>query len=125
MGNGAFRDASAAIERAAMLEQENELLRTELADMASLRVEVEELAKLRDEVDELRDVARTENEGAYVKRLGEERDELQSEVTALRERLAVQERELAKLRFAEVRRTRSLSEVEPLLERVIGFFRPK
>lgn len=125
MGDGAFRDASAAIERAAMLEQENEQLRTELADMAALRVEVEELAKLRDEVTELRAIARTENEGAYVKRLGEERTELASEVTALRERLAVQQRELAKLRFAEVRRTRSLSEVEPLLERVIGFFRPK
>jgi hypothetical protein len=50
MGNGAFRDASAAIERAAMLEQENEQLRSELADMARLRVELEELATLRAEV---------------------------------------------------------------------------
>jgi len=126
MGNGAFRDASAAFERATMLEQENEQLRVELADMAKLRVEVEELAKLRVEVEELRAVARTENEGAYVKRLGEERDELDAEVRLLRDRLAVQERELAKMRFAEeARRTRSLGNVEPILERVIGFFRPK
>jgi uncharacterized coiled-coil DUF342 family protein len=124
MGNGAFRDASAAIERAAMLEAENEQLRSEIADMAKLRVEVEELTKLRAEVDELRAVARTENEGAYVKRLSEERDELAAEVRTLRERLAQQERELARLRF-EVRGARKIIDVEPLLERVIGFFRPK
>lgn len=109
-----------------MLEQENEQLRSELADMARLRVEVEELAKLRAEVEELRAVARTENEGAYVKRLGEERDELASEVRTLRERIAGQERQLAKLRFAEVRRTRGWGDaVEPVLERVIALFRPK
>jgi chromosome segregation ATPase len=126
MGNGAFRDASAAIERAAMLEQENEQLRTELADMARLRIEVEELAKLRTEIAELRAIARSENEGAYVKRLGEERQELASEVKTLRDRLAQQERELARARFAEARRTRSPGDsIEPLLEKVIGFFRPK
>ena len=124
MGNGAFRDASAAIERAAMLEQENEQLRTEVADVAKLRVEIEELTKLRAEVEELRAIARTENEGAYVKRLGEERDELAAEVRTLRDRLAVQERELAKLRFA-VGRGRTILNVEPILERVIGLFRPK
>jgi vacuolar-type H+-ATPase subunit I/STV1 len=126
MGNGAFRDASAAIERALMLEQENEQLRSEIADMARLRIEVEELAKLRAEVDELRAIARAENEGAYVKRLGEERDELASEVRALRDRIAEQERELAKQRFAELRRSRGWGgTVEPLLERVISFLRPK
>jgi chromosome segregation ATPase len=125
MSGGAFRDASAAIERAAMLEQENEELRSEIAEMAKLRVEVEELADLRTEVEELRAIARTENEGAYVKRLGEERDELEAEVRSLRDRLAVQERELAKMRFAHARATRSVGDVETVLERVIGFFRPK
>jgi hypothetical protein len=125
MGHGAFRDASAAIERAAMLEQENEQLRSEVADMARLRVEVEELAKLRVEVEELRAIARTENEGAYVKRLGEERDELAGEVRTLRERVATQERKLA---VAELERKRSNglgNAVEPVLEKIIGFFRPK
>jgi DNA repair exonuclease SbcCD ATPase subunit len=125
MGNGAFRDASAAIERAAMLEQENEQLRTELADMARLRVEVEELAKLRAEVEELRTIARTENEGAYVKRLSEEREELAGEVRTLRERLAGSERKLA---AAELQRKRSYglgNAVEPVLEKIIGLFRPK
>jgi len=125
MGNGAFRDASAAIERAAMLEQENEELRSEIAEMAKLRVEVEELTSLRAEVEELRAIARTENEGAYVKRLGEERDELESEVRSLRDRLALQERELAKMRFAHARATRGVGDVETVLERLIGFFRPK
>ncbi len=124
MGNGAFRDASAAIERAAMLERENEQLQSELADMARRRVEVEELLELRAEVEELRAIARTENEGAYVKRLGEERDELAGELTTLRDRLATQERELIKLRHAENRRLRA-SAIEPVLERVIAFFRPK
>lgn len=125
MSGGAFRDASAAIERAAMLEQENEQLRSELADMARLRVEVEELAKLRVEVEELRAIARAENEGAYVKRLGEERDELAGEVRTLRERVAGQERKLA---VAELERKRSNglgNAVEPVLEKIIGLFRPK
>jgi DNA repair exonuclease SbcCD ATPase subunit len=125
MENGAFRDASAAIERAAMLEQENEQLRTELADMARLRIEVEELAKLRTEVEELRAVARSENEGAYVKRLGEQREELANEVKTLRERLAETERQLAQERLA-IRRARNFgANVEPILEKVMGFFRPK
>ncbi len=123
MGNGAFRDASAAIERAAMLEEENEQLRTELGEMARLRIEVEELEKLRTEVAELRAIARTENEGAYVKRLGEERDELATEVATLRERLAKQEQLLAKETFA--RKRAGLAAIEPLLERVAGLFRPK
>ena len=122
MGGGAFRDASAAIERALMLEQENEQLRAELADMAKLRVEVEELAKLRAEVDELRAIARSENEGAYVKRLGEERDELTTAVATLRERLALQERELAKLRLdARIRE----SPAQTLLDAVLGLVKPK
>jgi hypothetical protein len=125
MGNGAFRDASAAIERAAMLEQENEQMRSELADMARLRIEVEELAALRTEVSELRAIARAENEGAYVKRLGEERDELATQVTTLRERLAAQEAELAKARIALKRRNGLGDVVEPVIERVIGLFRPK
>jgi hypothetical protein len=123
MGDGAFRDASAAIERATMLEQENEQLRTELADMARLRVEVEELATLRAEVEELRAIARTENEGAYVKRLGEERDELATEVRALRERLAEQQPELVKLRLAEKRRVPV--DFASMLERAVELFKPK
>jgi hypothetical protein len=125
MGNGAFRDATAAIERATMLEQENEQLRIELADMARLRVEVEELAKLRAELEELRAIARTENEGAYVKRLSEEREEFAGEVRTLRERLAGSERKLA---AAELQRRRSNglgNTVEPVLEKIIGLFRPK
>ena len=125
MSEGAFRDASAAIERATMLEQENEQLRSELADMAKLRVEVEVLANLRAEVDELRAIARTENEGAYMKRVGEERDDLATEVSTLRERLALQERELAKLRLDTRIRGSAGGIVEPLLEKVVGFFKPK
>jgi hypothetical protein len=108
-----------------MLEQENEQLRTEIADMARLRIEVEELAKLRTEIEELRAVARSENEGAYVKRLGEEREELAGEVRTLRERLAGSERKLA---AAELQRKRSNglgNAVEPVLEKIIGLFRPK
>lgn len=56
MSGGAFRDAGAAIERAAMLERENEQLLAELGEMTKLRVEVEEL----------RAIARAENEGAYM-----------------------------------------------------------
>jgi chromosome segregation ATPase len=108
-----------------MLEQEIEQLRTELADMARLRIEVEELGKLRTEVEELRAVARSENEGAYVKRLGEQREELANEVKTLRERLAETERQLAQERLA-IRRARNFgANVEPILEKVMGFFRPK
>jgi hypothetical protein len=93
--------------------------------MARLRVELEELAELRAEVEELRAIARTENEGAYVKRLGEERDELAGEVRSLRERVASQERKLA-LAELERRRSKGLGNaVEPVLERIIGLFRPK
>lgn len=120
MSNGAFRDASAAIERALMLEDENTQLRAQLADMAKLLVEAEEIPKLRAEVEALRAVARTENEGAYVKRLGEERDELGREVRSLRERLAEQERDLARARLAAKQRTL----FDPaLVERVMGLFK--
>ena len=125
MSDGAFRDASAAIERAAMLEQENEQLRVELGDMAKLRVEVEELAKLRAEVDTLRTLARTENESAFVKRLGEERDELAAEVRSLRERLGAQAGALAKQGFREKMSGSPFVVVESLLEEVVGFFKRK
>ena len=125
MSDGAFRDASAAIERAAMLEQENEQLRVELGDVAKLRVELEELAKLRTEVDMLRTLARTENESAYVKRLGEERDELAAEVRSLRERLGAQAGALAKQGFREKLSNNPSVVVESLLEGVIGFFKRK
>jgi regulator of replication initiation timing len=118
---GAFRDASAAIERAAMLEQENEQLREEVGALAKLQIELEELTRLRVEVAQLRAAVRGENETAYVKRLGEERDELTVEVRALRERLAVQERELSRLR----RRRSPPVEIESAFERLIRLFRPK
>lgn len=125
MSSGAFRDASAAIERAAMLEEENETLRTELAEIAKLRIEVEELAKLREEVAELRALARSENESGYVKRLGEERDELATEVKTLRERLAVQQGELAKANLAARMRTNPSGVVEPVLESLLGLLKRK
>jgi hypothetical protein len=123
MTSGAFRDASAAIERATILEAENAELRAELADMARLRIQVEELDKLRTEVEKLRALARTENEGAYVKRLGEERDELGHEVRSLRERLADQEREIARERF-EARKQRTLTG-PALVDRLMELFRSK
>ena len=125
MSGGAFRDASAALERVVALEQENEQLRSEIADLAQLRIEVEELAKLRTEVAELRVIARSENEGAYVKSLGEERDELAAEVRTLRDRLGAQERELAKARFAAKRDNALGGAIEPMLERMVNFFSPK
>ena len=125
MSDGAFRDASAAIERAAMLEQENETLRGELTEMAKLRVEVEELAKLRAEVEELRAIARTENEGAYVKRLGEERDELATEVRELRERLALSAKEKAELRKLWAKASNPTRALDPILDRLFGIFEKK
>jgi len=122
--SGAFRDASAAIERAAMLEQENAQLREELVELGKLRIEVEELSKLRAENAELRAVSRSENEGAFMSRLSAEREELAAEVRLLRERLATQERDLTKLR-TETKLARSLGSVEPFLERLLGIFRPK
>ena len=105
-----------------MLEQENEQLRTELGELAKMRVELEELAKLRTEVEELRVIARSENEGAFMTRLSEEREELAKEVTTLRDRLATQEGELARLR----RRVKQQDAgFEPLLERLVGLFRRK
>lgn len=121
MSTGAFRDASAAIERAAMLEHENKQLREEMETLAKLRIEVEELERLRGELAQLRAAARSENETAYVKRLAEERDELAGEVRALRERLAEQERELSRLRFA-VKGNATLGSV---LERLTRVFRPR
>jgi uncharacterized protein involved in exopolysaccharide biosynthesis len=125
MGDGAFRDASAAIERAAMLEQENETLRGELAEMAKLRVEVEELEKLRAEVTELRAIARTENESAYVKRLGEERDELATEVRELRERLAFFAKERVELRALQAKANAPIAVLEPILDRLSALFDKK
>jgi chromosome segregation ATPase len=125
MGDGAFRDASAAIERAAMLEQENETLRGELAEMAKLRVEVEELEKLRAEVTELRAIARTENESAYVKRLGEERDELATEVRELRERLAFFAKEQAELRAMRAKANAPIAVLEPIIDRLSTLFDKK
>jgi vacuolar-type H+-ATPase subunit I/STV1 len=125
MGNGAFRDASAAIERALVLEQENEQLRSELAELAGLRIQVEELQTLREEVAELRAIARTENEGAYVKRLGEERNELADEVRVLRDRLASQEAEVARARRITQRNASVLSTYETAAARIGAFFTPK
>ncbi|MDB4947202.1 MAG: hypothetical protein JWP97_6736 [Labilithrix sp.] len=102
-GGGAFRDASAALERMAMLEQENEGLRTELAELAQLRIQVEEIDTLRAEVAALREAQRSPNEGAFLRRLQEERVELTDEVRTLRLRLAEQEGALVKLR-REVKR---------------------
>lgn len=122
MSTGAFRDASAAIERAAMLEEENRQLREELEELGKLRIEVEEVRRLRAENAELRAIARSENEGAFMTRLSEEREELAGEVSTLRERLATQERELARLhRVVQLERT----SVEPLVERVLAVFRRK
>ncbi len=125
MSDGAFRDASAAIERASMLEAENEQLRVELADMAKLRIEVEELVKLRAEVEELRALARSENEGAYVKRLGEERDELAKEVRELRERLAFFAKEEAELRVLRREANAPIRALDPLIERLGALFGKK
>ena len=131
MSTGAFRDASAAIERAVMLEQQNEELRTELEELAKLRVDVEELNDLRSQVDELRAIARSENEGAYMKRLSEEREELATEVRSLRERLAAQESELARLRIKARQASAltgyagALGSVEPLVTRVLAVFARK
>lgn len=97
-GGGAFRDAGAALERAAMLEQENELLKDEIADLAKLRIEVEELEPLRAQLAALRDAQRSPNEDAFLRRLQEERIELSDEVKTLRARLAEQERQLEKLK---------------------------
>jgi hypothetical protein len=119
MSNGAFRDASAAIERAAMLEQENEELRKELADMAKLRIEVEELEHLRTEVEALRAIARSENEGAFMRRLLDERDELDREVKTLRERLGKSESELVRLKL------KNRFGLETVIEQAFDLFRKK
>jgi hypothetical protein len=124
MSNGAFRDASAAIERAMMLEQENEQLRNQVADFAKLRIEAEEVEALRAQVEQLRGLARSENEGAYLKRVIEERDELALEVRTLRDRLATQERALTRLRL-ELRQRVANGLFEPLVERIVGVFRKK
>jgi vacuolar-type H+-ATPase subunit I/STV1 len=81
MSSGAFRDASAAVERAAVLEDENRALNEEVV---TLRAEV---LKLRAELEEARQGP--ENADAYAKRVHEERDELLREVKDLRESLGV------------------------------------
>lgn len=73
---GAFRDASATLERAALLEQENAELRDELAAAR------QEIARLRDAT------LPAENRDAFVRRLQEERNDLLAEVRSLREEIA-------------------------------------
>jgi chromosome segregation ATPase len=114
-----FRDATAALERLAVVEEENRSLRAELDELARLRIDAEELAKLRAEVIALRGAARGENEGAYLRRLGDERNELQNEVRDLRARIGTQERELANLRF-QLKRTAGLDGVGSFFERLLG-----
>jgi len=99
VSSGAFRDASAAIERAQMLEKENEDLRDEIAKLAGLRDAADEVERLRADVEQLRSIARGENEGAYLTRLGEERDELTKEVADLKAQVAQQERQIRGLRL--------------------------
>ena len=81
-----------------MLEQENAQLRLELDELAKLRVQLEELEKLRAENVTLREAQRGENEGAFMKRLQEERLELVDEVKELRARLADQEQAITRLK---------------------------
>lgn len=82
-----------------MLEQENEELRAELATLAGLRTAAEEVERLRADVEQLRSIARGENEGAYLTRLGEERDELTKEVADLKAQVTQQERQIRGLRL--------------------------
>lgn len=82
-----------------MLEQENEELRSELAKLAGLRTAAEEVERLRADVEQLRSIARGENEGAYLTRLGEERDELTKEVADLKAQVTQQERQIRGLRL--------------------------
>src|SRR5579862_8986079 len=77
--DGAFRDGSAAIERAAQLEAENRQLQ-------------EEVERMRAELDT------SVNRDAYVKRLQEERDELRAKVQELEREAASRDKELASLR---------------------------
>lgn len=115
-----FRDTTAALERLAVLEEENQQLRTELDELAGRRSELEELAKLRTEVVALRGLARGENEGAFLRRLGEERDELRSEVRNLRVQVREQERELVRLRQQSIGPDNLLRLFERLLGRRDG-----
>ena len=82
-----------------MLEQDNEELRSELAKLAGLRTAAEEVERLRADVEQLRSIARGENEGAYLTRLGEERDELTKEVADLKAQVTQQERQIRGLRL--------------------------
>jgi hypothetical protein len=89
MGTGAYRDASAAIERATLLERENDELKRELE---AVRVRfTQENAELRERADG------PENAQAVMRRLIEERDELRVEVRALRGENAVFREELHRL----------------------------
>jgi hypothetical protein len=97
--SGAYRDASAALERVTKLEEENAALRQELTELGGLRIQLSEVDALRREVESLRAIARGENEDAYVKRVTEERDELTYQLRELRTKLAAKETEVAKLRL--------------------------
>jgi hypothetical protein len=83
VSDGVFRDTTAALERIARLEGENEDLREELA-----RVGGRDLEK---EIDDLRRHARGENEEAFLRRLRDERDDLARSNGEMKARLDVLE----------------------------------
>lgn len=98
-----------------MLEKENEELRDEIAKLAGLRDAAEEVERLRADVEQLRSIARGENEGAYLTRLGEERDELTKEVADLKVQAAQQERQIRSLRL-ELKKQESSAPITTLID---------
>lgn len=109
-----------------MLEKENEELRDEIAKLAGLRDAAHEVERLRADVEQLRSIARGENEGAYLTRLGQERDELTKEVADLKVQVAQQERQIRGLRL-ELKKQESIQPFTTLIDgisRLLGGKRP-
>src|SRR4051812_5864071 len=89
MSGGAFRDGSAAIERAALLAEENERLKDELASLRKMvegREDARELRKVLGERDELR-TRFEEKEAAHVAAVSRLRAEANKQQRALHERV--------------------------------------
>jgi chromosome segregation ATPase len=82
MSDGAFRDASAAVERAARLEEENAKL---LDELQALRAQ--------------RDAGAFENREAVLRRLQEERADLAAQVEALTKQVADRDATIKRLEW--------------------------
>jgi hypothetical protein len=74
MSDGAFRDGSGALERAAVLEEENETLHKELVELRML------VETLRTQIDDIRAERESGDADAEARRIRDERDDLKIEV---------------------------------------------